>query len=347
MERRAKRKKQPPVWKLLVEQVLLTGLVLCVFALFHHVIPDWRVRQEGIGAPVGTVERAGQTPEPTAAAQEETEGETASESTPEPTPDTWETRFAGQFAAEPVWEENSYRSPHISVTVTEYANTEAFPNLTYYVADIYITDIECFRVGFPDGSTYDTGERIAAFNNGVVAVNGDSMLVHHSGLLIRNGEIYNNTPNSGDLCVLYYDGTMETYSPGTYTEEEILAKGPFHSWQFGPTLLDGEGQPLEEFNISRELQSAHPRTAIGYYEPGHYCFVVVDGRSPGHSDGAEMRALAELMSGLGCRQAYNLDGGASSMMIFRGEVYNSPCNGGRYINDMLVISEPVKEGEDG
>ena len=111
MEHRTDRKKQPPLWKLLLEQLLLTALVLCVFALFHHVIPDWNVRREGIGAPLGAVERKEQPPEPGAPAQQEgTDGET----TPEPLPDTWEVRFAEHFSAEPVWEENSYRSPHIS-----------------------------------------------------------------------------------------------------------------------------------------------------------------------------------------------------------------------------------------
>ena len=44
-KRRSGAKKKPaaqpllPLWKLLVQQLLLTGLVLCVFALFHHVLP--------------------------------------------------------------------------------------------------------------------------------------------------------------------------------------------------------------------------------------------------------------------------------------------------------------------
>ena len=345
-EYRKKQRKSPALWRLLLGQVLLTGLVLCIFALFHHVIPDWKVQQQGIGEPMGTVER--KKPEPT---PEPTPSQPAAEGTeeapaPVPTvdPDSLAYRFAEHFASEPTWDENSYRSPSLSVTITEYANTEAYPRLTYYVADIYLADVECFRVGFPEDSTYDTGERIAEYNRAVLAINGDSMLTQHSGLLIRNGQIYNDTTNAGDLCVLYYDGSIETYSPGTYSSQEILKKEPFHSWQFGPMLLDESGQPLDEFNISRELQGAHPRTALGYYEPGHYCFVVVDGRKPEHSDGADMRTLAEIMSGLGCRQAYNLDGGASSMMIFNGNTVNQPAKTGakgneRYINDMLILTE--------
>ncbi|MBR5095012.1 MAG: phosphodiester glycosidase family protein, partial [Oscillospiraceae bacterium] len=96
-----------------------------------------------------------------------------------------------------------------------------------------------------------------------------------------------------------------------------------------------------------ELRPVHPRTAIGYYEPGHYCFVVVDGRQWGHSDGAEIADLARLMESLGCTLAYNLDGGASSMMIFHGKTVDKPSNGGRYINDMLIITEPADGAEEG
>ena len=54
---------------------------------------------------------------------------------------------------------------------------------------------------------------------------------------------------------------------------------------------------------------------LGYYEPGHYCLVVIDGRAMGGSSGANMQALASLMSDLGCREAYNLDGGNSAEMV--------------------------------
>ncbi len=346
-----KPKKQPPVWKLVLGQILLTALVLCVFAAFHHVIPRWKQRLEGTPQPIGTVQRKtspSPAPQSTSVPGQQS-GEETSKPEPEIAEDTWQTRFAEHFSETPVWTENGYSSPTLSVTVTEYAHTEEFPRVTYYVADIYLTDIESFRTGFPESETYDYGERIARYHNAVVAINGDSMITQGRGLLIRNGEIYADQPNAGDLCVLYYDGTMEVYSPGSFTVEEILAREPFQCWQFGPSLLDENGAPLESFNISSELQDYHPRTAIGYYEPGHYCFVVVDGRNPGHSDGADMRILARIMSGLGCRCAYNLDGGASSMMILNGETVNTPSKTGpksvdRSINDMLIIVEPYGEG---
>lgn len=352
--KRRERGGKTPVWQLVLIQLLLTGLVLCVFALFHHVIPRIRLRTEGLPGPIGTVERR-PSPMPAPDATVTPDGMGAEEPVfpedplpaEEPVPETWRERFAEQFSDEVVWTENSYQSPDISITIQQVSHPESFPNMTYYVADIYLADLDCFRTGFPAQGTFDSGRGIARANDAVLAINGDSMLTQRDGFLIRNGQIYKQQPNSGDLCVMYYDGSMEIVAPDAIDVDDILSRGPFQIWQFGPSLLDGNGSPLEIFNVSPELRSVHPRTAIGYYEPGHYCFVVIDGRQGDYSDGADIADLARVMSGLGCKLAYNLDGGASSIMIFHGEVYDSPCNGGRYINDMLVISEPVKEGEDG
>ena len=359
MSQSNRKKKSPALWKLLLGQLLLTGLVLCVFALFHHVIPEMRVRAQGVQPPVGKVEAAETAPPAASPAPTETllpaepdpADQSFAEAVPEEEPDSWRLRFAEHFSETPFQDEAHYRSRNLSVTVTEYSHPEQYPRITYYVADCYLADLSSFRVGFPAGGTYGSGEGIAADNGAILAVNGDSMLVQHTGFLVRNGDIYSDSPNNGDLCVLFGDGTMETYSPGTYTVAEILEKAPLHCWQFGPALLDENGAPLESFNISQELQVHHPRTAMGYYEPGHYCFVVVDGRNPGYSDGAEMHTLAQIMADLGCRRAYNLDGGASSMMVLNGDTVNSPAktgvkgNNDRYINDMVILVEPA-EGED-
>lgn len=321
--------KQLPVWLLVVLDLLLTGIVLCVFAVFHHVIPYMRLVGNGGLEPVGSVLNA---PAPALAYDEETE------------PQSWREEFAEYFSEEIETTETTYSSPNISITITEYSFSDASPALTYFVADIYIADVENFQTCFSQGSS-DDPEHIAAENQAILALNGDYCLNQTSGVLVRNGELYMNGQTSCDICVLYQDGRMETYGPEEYTEEELLAAGPYQIWKFGPALLDNEGQPKDEFNTTSALLSAHPRSGIGYYEPGHYCFVIVDGRQSGYSDGIDMAGFAKIFSELGCVSAYNLDGGASSAMVFNGSTVNRPCNGGRYVSDMLIIKET--EGEDG
>ena len=133
---------------------------------------------------------------------------------------------------------------------------------------------------------------------------------------MRNGvEWENKLPLYGDICVLYYDGTMETYSQKIKRADvdAIYAKKPYQIWTFGPQLLV-DGQVPASFANGK----ANPLCAIGYYEPGHYCFVLVDGRQRPYSVGLRMEELSELMYELGCAAAYNLDGGGSSTMVFNG-----------------------------
>lgn len=338
--KRRRRRRRPPVLRTIVLQLLLTGLVLCVFALFHHVIPRLRMQRQESFEPIGTVERT--TPPPTAAPTPAPEG---AEDPAEPSPEPETPRFAEYFTEETVKTESSYSSPRVAVTVEKVEHSDSFPKLTYYVADIYVSDVTYLKTGTPQKSTFASGEWIAECNGAILGVNGDSMLSSHDGFVVRNGDIYMNTFSSLDICVLYYDGSMEIYGPEEYTIDEILAREPYQVWQFGPSLLDAEGQPLEDFNVSRSLRGVHPRTAIGYYEPGHYCLVVVDGRQGSYSAGADIETLARLMSELGCRIAYNFDGGDSSIMVFDGQKVNKP-SGKRYISDMFLLTDPVTEGEE-
>ena len=99
------------------------------------------------------------------------------------------------------------------------------------------------------------------------------------------------------------------------------------------------GEPMTEFNTS--VATWNPRCAIGYYEPGHYCLVVVDGRQRGYSLGLEMTELSKLMKQLGCTEAYNLDGGMTAMMAYGTELYSQPCGGGRQNCDIVYVAEPL------
>ena len=114
-----------------------------------------------------------------------------------------------------------------------------------------------------------------------------------------------------------------------------MESDPWQTWQFGPALLDENGEAKREFNSA--LYPPNPRCAIGYYEPGHYCFVVVDGRQERYSMGAHLRELSALMKKLGCKAAYNLDGGMSVQMYFNGAFQNH-TSGVRPIGDIIYFN---------
>ena len=251
-------------------------------------------------------------------------------------------KFADRFSDTVTVTENSYTSPDLSITVNEVQDG----SLTYYLADIYVRDITCFRTALAE-DTYGSGFResigeMAALNNALLAVNGDYYGNTEEGVVIRNGVIYRANPTDCDVCVLYYDGTMKVMPGSSFSVEEAVADGAWQAWTFGPALLDGSGETISTFSSTGRIISANPRTAIGYYEPGHYCLVVADGR--GESSGITLPELSRLFHDLGCTAAYNLDGGNSSVMVWEGEVINNPSGGGRESSDAVLIAE-VREYE--
>ena len=79
----------------------------------------------------------------------------------------------------------------------------------------------------------------------------------------------------------------------------------------------------------------NPRTAIGIVDDLHYVLVVSDGRTS-ESKGLKLYQLAEFMTSLGVKTAYNLDGGGSSTMVFNGRVINNPTTNGKTIKERSV-----------
>ena len=272
-----------------------------------------------------------------------TENDEAAEASAEPADETpLAEKFADRFTDSVTVTENSYTSPDISITVNE-VNEE---NLTYYVADIYVRDITCFQTALAE-NTYGSGfrdsiEDMAVLNNALLAVNGDYYGNTTEGVVIRNGVIYRANPTDCDVCVLYYDGSMKVMPGSSFSVEEAVEDGAWQAWTFGPALLDAGGNPITAFASTSRITNANPRTAIGYYEPGHYCLVVVDGR--GESSGISLPRLSRLFDTQGCTVAYNLDGGNSSIMVWGNEVINNPSGGGRESSDALLIAEVRNDG---
>lgn len=231
----------------------------------------------------------------------------------------------------------SYRSDRISVTV-EKVQTQIEDNpVTYFVADIYIRDLNCLRTGLSDGYDQYVTE-MAADNNAILAISGDYYRGMKKGLVIRNGELIRKSLNDKrDICVLYADGVMETYLAKHKDVSSIMERGPWQSWCFGPALLDDEGQPKTKFNTT--VSGANPRAAIGYYEPGHYCFVLVDGRDPEYSFGLTMKQLSQLFYDLGCKAAFNLDGGQTAVLATQHEEINQRVKKNRGCSDMIYLSD--------
>lgn len=251
-------------------------------------------------------------------------------------PGNFADKFADKFTSGPVVKTDSgYQSANVNVTLTQYDSK----NATFYVADIYVKDISCLVTAFARDS-YGKGIREAAKAiskriGALISINGDYYGARDDGIVIRNGELFRSDKYPvRDVAVLFWDGTLETYSAKVFDAEAAMNAGAYQAWNFGPRLLDEEGKAKTTFNS--DVGPANPRTAIGYFEPGHYCFVTVDGRTK-NSKGLTLKELAKLMEQLGCARAFNLDGGNTSVMVAGSTVVNHPSGGGRPTSDIISI----------
>jgi exopolysaccharide biosynthesis protein len=229
----------------------------------------------------------------------------------------------------------SYQTDSVRIAISRVQEN----GVTYFVADVYVKNIEDMKTAFAKGkygkNIYDFPLTTANDNKAVFAVTGDYYSARSKGIVVRNGTLYRDVANT-DVCVLYTDGEMKTYDSANFSLTDAVARGIWQAWSFGPPLLNENGGKLSEFNSS--LTDRHPRSAIGYYAPGHYCFVVVDGRQKDYSVGMTLTELSALFESLGCKQAYNFDGGATAVMIFQGNVINQPYKGGRESGDIIYFN---------
>ncbi len=252
-------------------------------------------------------------------------------------------KFPGVFAPAGTEEqgENFYRTDSFSVTVTE---GRAFDSV-YHLADVYVKNVTEIRTAFAGGAfargCADSVLNMAAENGAVFAVSGDYYGIRERGIVVRNGVVYRDT-KAHQIGALYSDGSFVTYPYAEFRMETAIRKGAWQIWDFGPELLK-EGKAIGEFSTG--IAGKNPRMVFGYFEDGHYCFAAVDGRRT-DSEGMTLPELALLMESLGCRTAYNLDGGHSAVMVLNGTIVNSPSQkGGRDISDIIYLS-PASGKED-
>ncbi len=234
-----------------------------------------------------------------------------------------------------------YSDSNTSITLKQYRAYDS----DIYVADVTVSDVSVLKTALAN-NTYgrnitDTTSNMAEENNAILAINGDYYGARQAGYVIRNGNLYRNTSGDRDALVITKTGQFEFVSENETSADELLQSGAYQVLSFGPVLLDdGEISVGENDEVGMAMAS-NPRTAIGYLGNNHYVFVVSDGRTS-ESAGLSLYELATFMKELGVVDAYNLDGGGSSTMVFKGEIINNPTTNGhsnqeRAVSDIVYI----------
>lgn len=377
-----KPKKPIPTFAIVAIDLLLTASLLLSFCYFHHV--KKMIGHGGANAVTTGGDVFTKPPRTTAREMSTVQPVTRPPLTGDVTanpPDTdvpgptydmsgdFGERFGMLFSADDsvTITDNSYKSHNVYMTLTSFDGeiTQAYrkggvataQHVVYYIIDVYVRNIENLYTQY--ASNYVPMTELVSYtkqsNNlveTIAAISGDLYYGFDQSkrIVVRNGTVVRKSDYiTSDICVLYWDGSMETITPEEYNWDSIAAKGPYQIWSFGPELIGDDGKALE--NINSDVWRFNPRAAIGCVEPGHYVLAAVNGyrydkERAEHGVGVNLDVLAKIMEGVGCTVAYNLDGGASTYAWYRGDMLVKVANGNgseRYISDIICIGEIRKE----
>lgn len=257
-----------------------------------------------------------------------------------------EGEFVYENADDGLW---AYLSPTLQVEIVRYAMPDV-PHRWFEANVIFKPESEMLRQHVYVNATFKGQqiypETLAQTSRLVFAVNGDYYPYRadkkmNVGNIIRQGTVlYNFDPKHSlkypnlDTMVLRDDGTLSVYAASEYSADELLAQGNVHdALSFGPYLV--RGGKLRAYN-GNSADVPEPRSAFGMVEPGHFFFVMVEGKMPkGGEQGMNLYQLAELLYARGVVEGMNIDGGSTATMIFmgtrlhrtgKGNVVGSPRN---------------------
>jgi exopolysaccharide biosynthesis protein len=203
-----------------------------------------------------------------------------------------------------------------------------------------VTNPAQVRVGISKylGKVGQTVEQIARDNDAVLAINasgfadpewhGNGGIV--VGLLIKDGKILSQPVNNGYLNIGFSQDDRLYIGASV---EEVKYRDAV---EFMPALIIN-GKNVTDGFTGFGIQ---PRSAIGQAADGTVMLLTVDGRQIGYSLGCTVGNCAEILAKYGALQASNLDGGSSTIMVYRGKVINRPSsttNAGRLVPDAFIV----------
>jgi len=249
-------------------------------------------------------------------------------------------------------DETHYEDPSIQISIEKYP----WEKTVCYVARVKIADPTQLRTASAYGfnrkqvaSVKDMAKRM----NAVIAINGDYCYYQLStvgSFLIRQGRTYAERMAEGrDMLLIDDKGDFTIIQDCNYDKFHAInnEKTLINTFSFGPGLIV-DGQPLAEgyramFNGARER---HQRAAIAQVEKGklEYIIAVSEGDMESEGGGLTLHEWSAFLMTLGVENAYNLDGGNSTAIIFNGEKINAIQNKHhRKLSDIIYFATAYQE----
>jgi len=277
-----------------------------------------------------------------------------------------ETLDEGEFASHPEWAlpldftpgcepkaeqytENRYEDESIRVK-TEHQEMDDGTKI--HIAYVQIADPSQLRTGVVNPEKLGSSKTasvsaLAKKYNAVIAINGDNYVDKPEKTTFEyrmTNKIRSKTNRTKDILVIDDQGDFHLFPKSQGIKEfpnelKKMDRKLVNAFTFGPALvIDGELMEIDE-NYGYNPHGREPRAAIGQMGPLSYVLVVVEAKDRSGSSGFSQTKLGEFMHELGCKQAFNLDGGNSAEMVFGDQVIKGMAGGDeRGLSDIIYFA---------
>lgn len=193
------------------------------------------------------------------------------------------------------------------------------------------------KVGATTSQIVETYDAVGGINAGGFADDALGTGGKPDGIIIEDGKLKSGSEKTAYKTVgLDAENRMVVSNSMTYTKmksmnlQSAVSFGPVIIINGQPTIKSGDGG-----------WGIQPRTAIGQRKDGTILMLVIDGRQK-ESLGATLKNVQDIFLQYNAYNAFNLDGGASSTMVYDNKVVNSPSDimGERYVPSAFIITKP-------
>ncbi len=210
-----------------------------------------------------------------------------------------------------------------------------------------VNDPTKVRLGIPNKQ--GSGEKVSSMverTGAIAGVNGGGFADPNwkgngfkpIGVVISQGKLYYNGLSGDHSTQIVGIDKQGKMLAGNYTLEELSKLGIQEAVSFQPRIIvNGKGL----IKNAAEGWGIAPRTAMGQRADGAILFVVIDGRQPGYSIGANLYDVQQILLKHGAVIAANLDGGSSTVLVKDNTIINKPSSqyGERYLPTAFLVFE--------
>ena len=238
-----------------------------------------------------------------------------------------------------------YEDP--SIRVTRQSERVPLPDgkeTRLYVRRIKIADPSQLRTmsmqGFDKIGRTGAIEIMANRANAVVAFGGEYYCGDAKRFVLRQGTVYKESMGYLDLLLIDEDGDFNIILAKDHPEEmdktQINGKKVVNALCFGPALIkDGQKNTnMDSFPTHCDPEEMHERLAFCQIGPLEYMVVACAHR------GLTLPAMTDMLLMLepNVQQAYNLDGGISTQLLFLGRRINNTSGDARKLVDIVYFA---------